>query len=511
MATPQTDIAPNNLPLDQVVAHWGAVYPDRTVLSYYDGSSPREVRWGEFNVMIVNMAARLSAHVHAGDSVAVLCANGVAFHVLVNALWRLGAGVLLLDRHWGPAIVEDLLALVHCHTLFSETGGAAYAGSAMKLRAFPSLDTAPPPELTLLAPQPGSMDRVALYATTSGTTDNPKCVAITHRQLRAAYHTCLNIHDFSVVRRGACLFELNSLGVLGVCFLLPREVGGGTKVFPSFSIANVAATWRGVLDDAIDFVYLVPPLVRLINTLPARDVTQRRLLAFCASAPVTEQELQKLEEKFPLRIFNCYGLTELTFAVFFGCRNEDGTASESIGLPQGIQARLVDEDGAPISGKGQGELLLNGPMLTDGYLHNLSATQATWDQGWLKTGDVAECDAQGRYFIRGRKKDAVLRGSYIYYLHELEHYLRRVPSVIDACAFKGRDLPSGDELCVVVQASAPLAPATLLQWIRVNMGSNKVPNVLYVWQRGLPRNSNGKVLRQELARMHADNSIYTGA
>ena len=39
----------------------------------------------------------------------------------------------------------------------------------MKLRAFPSLDTAPPPELTLLAPQPGSMDRVALYATTSGT------------------------------------------------------------------------------------------------------------------------------------------------------------------------------------------------------------------------------------------------------------------------------------------------------------------------------------------------------
>jgi len=251
-------------------------------------------------------------------------------------------------------------------------------------------------------------------------------------------------------------------------------------------------------------------MVRLINTLSATPAAQPRLLAFCSAAPVAEAELRRLESKFPVRVFNSYGLTELTFAVFFGCRSDDGEASESIGLPIGIDARLVDDDGAPVTGSGTGELHIRGPMLTDGYLYNDRATAATWDNGWLKTGDIAHRDAQGRYYIRGRKKDVVLRGGYTYYLHELEHYLRRSPAVVDACAFKGRDLPSGDELCVVVQVSDDVDAHHFLDWIRANMGVTKVPDSLYVWRRGLPRNSNGKVQRNVLSQMHRDGSMVQG-
>ena len=508
MATPDTNIAPEGLTLDQVVAYWAAIRPDRSVLRWGDAQGPHELVWLEFEALIAHIAVQLTGAIEINEPVAVICANGAPFHVLVNALWRIGSGVVLIDRNWGPAIVDDLLGLVGCRTIFAEDGAfALHARPGLSVRAIPTLDGPILASEHCGANVTQDPDRVAIYATTSGTTDNPKCVAISHRQIRAAYRTCLSVHDFSQVGRSACLFDINSLGVLGVCFLLPREVGAGTTIFPSFSLANVRSTWRAVLEDSIDFVYLVPPLVRLINTLPTQQILGRRLLAFCAAAPIAQEELRTLEKLFQVMVFNCYGLTELTFAVFFGCRDDDDLASESIGRPLGIEARLVDDAGHTVVGPGNGELHITGPMLTSGYLHNEIATSCIWANGWLRTGDIAERKADGRYYIRGRIKDVVLRGGYTYYLHELEHYLRRAPNVVDACAFKGRDLPSGDELCVAVQVATAVEPNVLLQWINSNLGATKSPNALYVWRHGLPRNSNGKILRNELTRMHVEGTI----
>lgn len=507
MTTPQSRRPPAHCTLDQVVAHWAQRQPDAVALSWHGDAGEPVLSWRDFQHAIVHTAAALRSTVAAGDAVAVVCASNAAFHVLVNALWRLGAGVVLIDRNWGPALVSDLIALVGCRTIFADARQSVPTMAGVERRLIPDLAPSTAPAMDEMSVA-ADLDCVAIYATTSGTTDNPKCVAITHRQIRSAYNACLTVHDFSAVAACACLFEVNSLGLLGVCFLLQREVGAGTTVFPSFSLSNIAASWRAVmLDHSIGFVYLVPPLVRLLNTLPAQQPPERALLAFCSAAPVAEAELRRLESRFALRVFNSYGLTELTFAVFFGCRDADGGASELIGVPVGIRARLVDKTGAEVDGAGSGELHIAGPMLTAGYLHNPGATAASWNAGWLRTGDIAERDRLGRYAIRGREKDVVLRGGYTYYLHELEHYLRRAPQVVDACAFKGRDLSSGDELCVVVQTAEPVAPETLLVWIREQLGATKLPNALYVWSRALPRNSNGKIQRNVLSVLHAQGRM----
>lgn len=158
-------------------------------------------------------------------------------------------------------------------------------------------------------------------------------------------------------------------------------------------------------------------------------------------------------------------------------------------------------------GSAEGELLLKGPMMTEGYLNNPKATQAMWAGEWLRTGDLAKRDAAGRYFICGRIKDVVIRGGVTTYLYELEHYLRRVPHVIDAAAFKGRDLPSGDELCAVVHMSKPMQPEEILAWIREHVGPEKSPNILFVWDQELPRNSNGKVMRMQLSNMRLSGEL----
>lgn len=502
--TPAADRAPAGLTLDGVVAHWARLSPGGAALACRAAGALQALDWSLFERAIGATAARLAGAVAPGEPVALVCATGTDFHILVNALWRVGAGVLLLDRNWGPAIVDDLVRLVGCRAIYAPAGwSAAGAGSGAEVRPYPDTGASADDPL---APPSTDVDAIALYATTSGTTNNPKCVAISHRRIRAAYACCLDVHDFAAVRRCACMFELNSLGILGVCFLLPREVGAESTIYPVFSIANIASIWRSVLESA-DFVYLVPPLVRLLNALPAAGDGRPPILAFCSAAPVAEHELRALEARFPLRLFNSYGLTELTFAVFFGCRAADGGASGSIGHPVGIEARLVDAEGRDIAGPGRGQLLIAGPMLTDGYLHNPAATAESWEGRWLRTGDLAERDARGAYAIVGRIKDVVLRGGYTYYLGELEHYLRRAPGVADVCAFPGRDLPSGDELCVMVQARGAVSREELLGWIRDNMGASKLPNALYVSEAPLPRNSNGKIDRKLLVRMHLEGRI----
>lgn len=498
MGTPDNAIAPAGLTLDRVVTYWAQKRPEESALEYEAGDGWREITWREFEDYIAGAAADLGQSTTAGDIAAVVCDNDLDFHIVVNALWRCGASVLLIDRSWGSAIVEDLLRLTDCPVLYCKDW-EVQLGASRTLRHDYPVRRKGGVRQTDLADDP---DVTAIYATTSGTTDNPKCVAISHRKIRTAYRACLAIHDFSGIRKAASLFDLNSLGVLGVCFLLPREAGAGTRVFHGFSMTNIRGTWEAVLAAKIGFLYLVPPLVRLLNTMPSNQRAGPRMLVFCASAPIKEMELRKLEAKFPITAFNSYGLTELTFAVFFGCRTDEGLATDSIGYPTGIEARLLDDSDAVICGPGQGELHLKGPMLTDRYLRNPAATNLAWKEGWFRTGDIAERDTAGRYFICGRKKDTVLRGGVTYYLHELEHYLRRAPEVVDVCAFKGRDLPSGDELCVVVQVNRPKTSENLLEWIRDNLGENKVPNVLIVWNHSLPRNSNGKVLRHVLAAMY---------
>lgn len=500
--TPDEVIAPSGLTLDGVVAYWAGLRPDAPVLEYFGG--PAGLTWGAFETYVQGAAEQVANLVSRGERVAMVCDDVAECHVLVNALWRRGAGVLLLNRTWGRTLVADLVAHLGCAVVFApETWPVALPPGVTRV-AMPALrePLVPAPE------NAGDPDSVAMYATTSGTTDNPKCVAVTHRQIRSAYRSCLGVHDFTRVRRSASLFPLNGLGVLGVCFLLPREVGASTLVLPPFTLANIGRSWEAVVTGGVDFVYLVPPLVRLLRALPPVPRNGAEVLAFCAAAPVERDELRAVEDRYPIRVYNAYGLTELTFAVFFGCRDADGGASGSIGPPVGIDAKLVRADGVEVtSSPGEGELYIAGPMLTDGYVGNPAATAASWSDGWLRTGDLAERDAEGRYYIRGRVKEFVIRGGVLTYLYEVEHYLRKAPGVVDACAFKGRDLASGDELCVLVQVNGPVTPRDLTAWLDEHVGSEKVPNVVLVQREELPRNSSGKVERARIGERYRSGGL----
>jgi acyl-CoA synthetase (AMP-forming)/AMP-acid ligase II len=493
--------APAELTLDGVIAWNAANRPNDLALDLGDPRRTHLVTWQELEAYIRAMSTDLPSALSPGQVVAVICDDGLGFQVISNALWRRGLTIALIDRTWGQSIISDILELTNSVLLLTNRWVKGFSERHIPVMEYPALrKSCKEPYITS-----ASLDGIAMYATTSGTTSNPKCIPVTHRRIRTAYSACLDIHDFSKVRQTGCLFSLNSLGVFGVCYLLPREIGASTRCFPAFTMANISQSWRTLLASNVDFVYLVPPLVRLLNSLPPSQLQRvQPILVFCAGAPVKEEELRSLETRAPVRIYNCYGLTELTFAVFFGCRSPEDLACESIGFPYSVQARIVDFDDNIITGAGTGELHILGPMRTNGYLNNPSATNESWLNGWLRTGDIAERDISGRYFIRGRIKDVIIRGGVTYYLHEIEHYLRRAPGVIDACAFRGRELPSGDELCVMAKVQPGTLKTDLVKWIRKEVGEGKVPNQLKLTEVDLPVNSNGKPLRNELRKQFVD-------
>jgi long-chain acyl-CoA synthetase len=122
----------------------------------------------------------------------------------------------------------------------------------------------------------------------------------------------------------------------------------------------------------------------------------------------------------------------------------------SIGkLLPGVEAR-IEEDG---------ELMLRGTMLFDGYYRDPAATAAVMRDGWLATGDIAECDSEGYYYITGRKKDLIVasNGKKIYPAR-IEGLFRREP-LISHVLLIGDKLPYITALITITGDPATTAPA----------------------------------------------------
>jgi long-chain acyl-CoA synthetase len=143
----------------------------------------------------------------------------------------------------------------------------------------------------------------------------------------------------------------------------------------------------------------------------------RMRLAASGAAPLSK-DLAEFYGAIGMPLVEGYGLTEGGVALL---NPFERPKAGSIGkLLPGIEAR-IEEDG---------ELMLRGASLFSGYYKDPEATAAVLRDGWLATGDIAECDEDGYYYITGRKKDLIVssNGKKIY-PSRIEGMLKREPSI----------------------------------------------------------------------------------
>ena len=147
-----------------------------------------------------------------------------------------------------------------------------------------------------------------------------------------------------------------------------------------------------------------------------------------------------------------------------------------------------------------GELWARGPQIVKGYWNKPEASAATFVDGWVRTGDLARLDEEGFLYIVDRAKDMVIRGGENIYSIEVENVLFDHPAVTDAALIGLPHRTLGEEPAAVVHL-APGASATeeeLKAWVRERLAVFKTPVRVAFLPEPLPRNANGKILKQEL-------------
>jgi acyl-CoA synthetase (AMP-forming)/AMP-acid ligase II len=196
-------------------------------------------------------------------------------------------------------------------------------------------------------------------------------------------------------------------------------------------------------------------------------------------------------------VLTAYGLTECG-GYATGCRQ--GDPDEVVSLTSGraidgVEVRVVDEQGAPVATGEPGEVVVRGYNVMLGYWEDPEATAAAVDSdGWLHTGDVGVLDEGGNLRITDRLKDMYVVGGFNAYPAEVEQVLVRHEAVSEAAVVGVPDERLGEvgQAFVVARTGAQPDPDALIAWCRERLAGYKVPRRV-VLVDALPRNATGKV------------------
>jgi malonyl-CoA/methylmalonyl-CoA synthetase len=169
-----------------------------------------------------------------------------------------------------------------------------------------------------------------------------------------------------------------------------------------------------------------------------------------------------------------------------------------------VGVRLVDDEAQDVAAGVAGEMWIRGPSVFEGYWHRDDATEAAFTQGWFRTGDVAERDAEGFVRVLGRTSVDILKsGGYKLSALEIEEVLREHPAIAEVAVVGLPDDTWGDRVVAVIVAApgraAECEQDSLRTWAKERLAPYKIPRQV-VLREELPRNAVGKVIKPDLVR-----------
>ena len=173
------------------------------------------------------------------------------------------------------------------------------------------------------------------------------------------------------------------------------------------------------------------------------------------------------------------------------------------------QCRVVDDEGHDVGPDVVGELLVQTPIMMQGYFRDLEQTAATMRDGWLATGDLVRRDADGFFFHISRKKDIIRRRGENIAAAELEMVIGEHPAVFESAALAvPSDLGEDDILvAVVARPATPLRAQDIVDWCRERLAAIKVPRYVVLLDE-LPHTPTHKIAK---AVLRADPAVLARA
>jgi acyl-CoA synthetase (AMP-forming)/AMP-acid ligase II len=392
---------------------------------------------------------------------------------------------------------------------------------------------------------PSRPDEIAMIQFSSGTTTDPKPVALTHSQMLAnAERITASVFDLQRTSGGeqpsgvSWLPLYHDMGLVGC--LLPALLGPGplTLLPPELFLARPAmwlraiSRYRGTTSPAPNFAYgLCVDRIR-DEEMAGVDLSCWRM-AMNGAEPLSAETIRRFEHRFSrwgLRsdaMMPVYGLSEATLAVTFtrpGTQwksirvdaqqlgrgiarpDEDGNEWVSCGRPlAGFAIEIRDGAGQVLAGRRVGRIHVRGPSVMSGYFGRGDAPIA---DGWLDTGDLGFLD-DGELYVTGRAKDMLVLRGQNHAPEDFERAVDRVAGVRTGCAAAVADVHAGGEAFVLfIEAREPREDLATECREAVLEACGVSPDAVVVLEPGtLPRTSSGKIRRGEALRLWKEASL----
>ena len=444
------------------------------------------------------------------DRVSFMVTPGVDYVATLWGIWQAGGvAVPLCLSHPPPSlkyVLEDagsqaVIASAEFEKLLSPL---CRERGAQLIVLHPDLNTK---EITL--PHVAS-ERRALILYTSGTTNLPKGVVTTHRNLEVQITTLVNAWGWSDRDHILCVLPLHHVhGIINVvsCSLW---AGACCEFMPDFSANAVLEIFqRGEINVfmAVPTIYFkliaawegLPPPMQLSA---GKAMSEFRLMV-SGSAALPVSVMNKWENITGQRLLERYGMTELGMAISNPYQGE--RRAGFVGLPlRGVSVRLCDEDDQQVEGE-PGEIQVRGENVFLEYWRQPDVTEKSFTKdGWFKTGDIGTIE-NGYYRILGRNSvDIIKSGGYKISALEIEEVLRTHPMVGDCAVVGLEDEEWGEVVAAVLvlrkEAVGGLSEVEVRTWLKERLPAYRVPKK-FLMVDDLPRNAMEKVTKNEVKKL----------
>jgi long-chain acyl-CoA synthetase len=376
-----------------------------------------------------------------------------------------------------------------------EVADRTYGGQLMRQLMMDADRTPPNVEVA-------SQDLAAILYT-SGTTDEPKGVRLTHGNLVA--NALQTRHWIPDLRYGQETFlsviPLTHSYGMTTAMNIPIALGATIVLLPVFELTQVLQHIRQYKPTIFPGV---PSIYMAINQAPNVRAYGLSSIKACISgaAPLPVEVQEAFEKLTHGRLVEGYGLTEAS-PVTHANPLEGLRKVGSIGIPlPNTDAKIVDlVTGADLPPGKIGELVVKGPQVMQGYWDDAEGvgSESVLKDGWLYTGDVAVMDNDGYFQIISRKRDTILAGQYSVYPRDVEEVLYENSKVMEVAVV---GVPSGEsgqkvKAFVVPRPGTSLSKEELLDLCRRRLAEYAVPWDIE-FREELPKSFVGKVLRRML-------------
>ncbi len=442
-----------------------------------------------------------------GDRVGVMLPNVPYFPVIYYGILRAGCAVvpmnvLLKGREVRFYLEDSGAKLMFGWRDFAEAAeqGAGEAGAEAIVVVpgeFEQLlaEAEPVRELT---ERSGEDTAVILY--TSGTTGTPKGAELTHANLTRNCEVAAEVFG-GLSTEDTLLGALPLFHSFGQTCTMNAAIANGAKVtlIPRFDPAKALEI---IGRDEVTVFMGVPTMYNAMLHCDAREGADLSTLRLCVSggSSLPVELMRAFEQAFDAIILEGYGLSETSPVASFNHPDRERKPG-SIGTPiEGVEMKVVDGDGNEVAQGEVGEIAIRGHNIMKGYWQRPDATAETINaDGWFHSGDMAQVDEDGYFFIVDRKKDMIIRGGYNVYPREVEEVLYEHPAVREVAVVGVPDEQWGEEVgaAVALTEGQQVSAEELTAFVKEQVANYKYPRAIWFVDE-LPKGPTGKILKREI-------------